>query len=212
MIGLVGLSFAGVGGGEMGVDLVLEGFRERAVFEDHVLKFSGEMDLSRRDRGKPVEDLGRKRRGAVLDRAREAIGVAGDLREPREGVEIQRHLGDRPVGKRNPPVGRAGLDADLADPRKVFAVRAEGLPVPVHERPQFFFRAVLSTDLADLPAHRDHDARRLQASHVGGQVGGDLVIGALLLDRGRFREIDGGGGVDVDVVEPRRDRLPDQRA
>ena len=79
-----------------------------------------------------------------------------------------------------------------------------------HEGVQLLDRAVLVAHLADLAAHGDRDALGLPLADEGRDLGAALeVVALLLLERGPG-EVHQRGGVDVDVVEARRDLLGDQ--
>jgi len=70
--------------------------------------------------------------------------------------------------------------------------------------------AVLHAHFADLGAHRDRDALRLQPPDEGGDLRRPLVVGALLLRQGGLLQVHQRGGVHVDVVEAGADLLGDQ--
>ena len=105
---------------------------------------------------------------------------------------------------------RAGLHADLADALEGVAALLELLKIPFHVNLQLFHRAVFAAHFADLPAHRNRDAFRLQIADHGGQFRRQREVGPLLiLDRG-LRQVHQRGGVDVNVVKPAFDGFPDQ--
>src|SRR5258706_8788867 len=71
-----------------GVHLGLEFGRQLRVLVHHVLEIGRQMDLAGADAREGVERIGRQRRGAVLDRAAEAVFLPRDARELLERVEI----------------------------------------------------------------------------------------------------------------------------
>jgi len=71
-----------------------------------------------------------------------------------------------------------------------------------------FFQA----DLADLAADRDGHLPGLQAADEAGKIGANLRVQVLLLFERRPAQVDEGRAVDIDIVEPGRQRLGDEVA
>ena len=109
--------------------------RERGVLVERVLEAGREVDLGRLDRREAVEQLVGQRRGAVLDRARQAV-LAGDLAELAEDLEVELDLGHAAVRQRHAAVRGAGLDADLADAVAPGARRVELAAIAVEVGPE----------------------------------------------------------------------------
>ena len=55
----------------------------------------------------------REGRSAVLDCPAHAVVIPGNPAEVQQGIKVYAYLGNRAVGKNNPTVGGAGLDADF---------------------------------------------------------------------------------------------------
>jgi len=88
----------------------------------------------------------------------------------------------------------------------------ERADIAVHERLELVHVGVLAAHLADLRAHGHGHALGLAVPDEPGQVGGPLVIDALLRVERGLGEVDQGGGVDVDVVEPGVQLFFDERS
>src|SRR6185503_6326371 len=142
---------------------------------EQVLEAGSEVDLDRLDLAEAVEVLVRQRRGAVLYRAADAVLAPRDLPEPAMDVEVDRYLGDCPIGVDGATVGSPGLDAHLRDRDPVRAARSrlgELALQAVQERPQLGLAGVLLADLADLAADADRDPVRLERSDERCQLRG----------------------------------------
>src|SRR5581483_8881212 len=144
------------------------------------------------------------------DRAGEAVFFARDLGELLQRVEIELDARDRSVGQRHAAVGRAGLNADLADAFEALAPFVELFAVTVHVGLELFDRAVFLAHLADLAADGDRDALGLQAAHVRGQLGRDPTVVLLLRAHRGPAQINERRAVDVDIVELCLDRFFDE--
>src|SRR5205807_1858350 len=185
--------------------------RQLRVVEHDVLEIGRQVDLDRLALGEAAERLGRQRRSPVLHRAAQAVLAAGVGGQGLEGVEVQLHLGDRAVGEHDTAVARAGLYGDLADARVGPPLQArERADIAVHEGLELMHVGVLAAHLADLRAHGHGHALGLPVPDEFGQVGGPLVVDALLGVERRLGEIDQRGRVDVDVVEAGVQLLFDQ--
>ena len=145
----------------------------------------------------------------MLHGAAQAIAGARLVRQRLQGLEIELHAGDRPVGHDDAAVARAGLHRDLAE-SGVGTETLEGAFIAVHERPELVDVAVLPPDLPDLAPDRNRDPLRLAVPDVLRQLGRPLVVHALLLVERGLGEIDEGGGIDVDVVEAGMQLFVDQ--
>src|SRR5689334_12096611 len=99
----------------------------------------------------------------MLDGTRQPVAVACVLGKTRKRVEVQRDVRDGTIGQHDPAMRCPGLHADL---REAIGARraplAERAVEAIHERAQLLDRAVLRTDLSDLPADGDRDALRLE--------------------------------------------------
>src|SRR3989441_12969907 len=91
--------------------------RQLRVVEYDVLEIGREVDLDRLALGEVAERVGRQGRGAVLDGAAQAVLAARVGGQRLEGIEVERHLGDRPVGEHHAAVAGARLHGDLTYPR-----------------------------------------------------------------------------------------------
>ncbi|OPY92435.1 MAG: hypothetical protein A4E73_01140 [Syntrophaceae bacterium PtaU1.Bin231] len=178
---------------------------------DDVLEARRQVDLRRLHGGKTVEGLVRERRCTVLDGAGQSVFLPRRFGQHLQRVEIDLHLGDRPVGQRHAAMGRARLDADLADALDVGPRLLAQFPaIAVHVGAQLLDGTVLPADLADLASHGNGDPLRLEVADHRRQLRGEGEVQFLLSVDGGLREVDQRRGVDVDVVEPRVERFPDQ--
>jgi hypothetical protein len=149
-------------------------------------------------------------KASVLHRPRQTVLLACDLRQLRERVEVDLHVGQHlAVRSHEPAVRGPRLHADLAQADEAAATAAV---VAVHERAQLVHVRVLPTHLADFAADRDGHALRLALPDERGELRGQLVVRFLLLVQRALAEVHQRRGVDVDVEEARLDFLRDQLA
>src|SRR5256885_1205868 len=179
--------------------------------EHDALEGGRQVNLDRLALGKLAEGVGRQGGGPVLHRPTQAVLGARVARQRFQRVEIELHLGDGSVGQHHAPVTRPRLDGDLAD-AGTGAQALERLDGAVHARLQLVHVRVLAAHLADLRAHRDGDALGLAIADEPGQLGGPLVVDALLLGKRGLGKVHERRGIDVDVVEARVQLFFDQRA
>jgi hypothetical protein len=131
-----------------------------------------------------------------------------DIAQTLERVEVELHVGNPAIGQHHPAMRRAALDADLREPRHPCGQRSVE---SVHVRAQLLDGRILRTDFPDLAAHGNRHPGRLHRSHELENVRADFHVEPLLLRQRAFRDVDEGGRVDVDVVEPRADGLANER-
>ncbi len=105
----------------------------------------------------------------------------------------------------------SGLHRDLRDAwggAELF----ERAVVALHERLQLVHVAILAADLADLRPHRHRDTFRLAIPDELRQLGGALVIRALLFVEVGLGKIHQRRRIDIDVIKPGVQLFLDQRA
>src|SRR5947207_15624059 len=122
------------------------------------------MDLDGSGARKARKLLAWQCRCAVLYDTRKPVLALADV-----GDRAQRVIAD--VDRREGAVGQhlaamigPRVDADLADTHARASIRSERLREGFHERAEFLRRRVVMADLADLGAHGDRDARRLEVA------------------------------------------------
>ena len=143
------LSEGQIGLGDVAVDLFFPDRRqEGAAVVNDVLEARCQVNLRRPGCREMVEGLIGQGRGAVLDRPGQTVFDPRLLGELLQGLKIELHLGDGAVRHGNAPMGRARLDADLADALQGLACLAQLLQVAFHIGLQLFGGAVLAPHLA----------------------------------------------------------------
>src|SRR3954469_22749123 len=124
----------------------------------------------------------------MLNGAGQLVLLTRYLRQARQSVKIDFHVGDAAVGEDDSAVSGAGLDADLRETFGTGRALRERPIETIHVGFQLFNRRVLGSDLTDLATNGNRDALWLQLANGQGELDCLLIVRTLLLIEIGLRE------------------------
>ena len=166
---------------------------------ERVLESGGEMHFSGADLWESVEEVLWQRGGAVLHRTGEAA-LARQLPESLKHAKVEHNFGNAATRKWHATVARPRLHGDLAQ-----AARARSQPRKLGIKAiqicsKLLNGGVVRPNFANLTADADLNTARLNGANQRRRLSAPLNVDALLLDNGCLREVNQGGGINVDVA------------